>query len=273
MTIWKLCFLNEPVNRADATGMRKEKLALEKLPSRQWGRSICSSAELTGLLDPNLSLARLTQPSATASYRPYRTGLRTTRKPKSGRHGLQCPPSFGYPYGGHEGVLWRSQILSPMLSRSKPLNGKHASAKQPAFKSLSSNHRLVHSCLETVSSSCASLPLLGSQQPYLSFLQVLSISLYPEQIAQIEKGAGGSLPNGPLPANLQSAGVTTLKLIALNENFEVAYFTSLLHNITEEVPGYGPDVYKGVTKDILVRTISAVINVSPSLKFMECTYY
>ncbi|KAG8526641.1 uncharacterized protein KY384_008070 [Bacidia gigantensis] len=81
-----------------------------------------------------------------------------------------------------------------------------------------------------------------------------------DQVVAIQQKAGGSLPGGPLPASLQPNGVTALKLIALNEIFEVAYFTSLLYNITHEVAGYGPDVYKPVLKQFLVDTFTAVVN-------------
>lgn len=55
------------------------------------------------------------------------------------------------------------------------------------------------------------------------------------QLAEIEKEAQGSLPNSPLPKSLKATGVTTLQLLALNEIFEVAYFTELLANITTNV--------------------------------------
>ncbi|KAF2762041.1 hypothetical protein EJ05DRAFT_195051 [Pseudovirgaria hyperparasitica] len=59
-----------------------------------------------------------------------------------------------------------------------------------------------------------------------------------DAIATIQKQAGGPLPNTPLPTELSDGVVTSLQLIAANEIFEVAYFTELYHNITENVPGY-----------------------------------
>ena len=84
----------------------------------------------------------------------------------------------------------------------------------------------------------------------------------PAQLAEIEKEAQGTLPNGPLPTSLKNAGVTTLQLLALNEIFEVAYFTELLANVTNNVPGYGHKALKPFSKEYIVDTLTAVVNVS-----------
>ncbi|KAH7036316.1 hypothetical protein B0J12DRAFT_581914 [Macrophomina phaseolina] len=61
-----------------------------------------------------------------------------------------------------------------------------------------------------------------------------------DEIDDIQKIAGGTLPNGGGKAPPPSAdALTSLRLIAFNELFEVAFFTDLLKNITENVPGYG----------------------------------
>jgi hypothetical protein len=54
----------------------------------------------------------------------------------------------------------------------------------------------------------------------------------------IQQQAHGTEPNGPPPPSLSAEGVTNLQLIALNEIFEVAYFTELLANITKHEHGY-----------------------------------
>ncbi|KAK2623804.1 hypothetical protein QTJ16_006985 [Diplocarpon rosae] len=59
-----------------------------------------------------------------------------------------------------------------------------------------------------------------------------------QQILDIQRQARGSLPNGAPPARVTNDTLTSLRLIAFNEMFEVAYFTSLLNNITTNVPGY-----------------------------------
>jgi hypothetical protein len=58
-------------------------------------------------------------------------------------------------------------------------------------------------------------------------------------LTQIEQQAHGTLPNGPPPPAAPAADdLTSLRLIAFNELWEVAFFTELLANLTNEVPGY-----------------------------------
>jgi hypothetical protein len=58
------------------------------------------------------------------------------------------------------------------------------------------------------------------------------------QLTAIEQQAQGTLPNGPPPASVTADTLTSLELIAFNELFEVAFFTDLIYNITNNVPGY-----------------------------------
>lgn len=85
---------------------------------------------------------------------------------------------------------------------------------------------------------------------------------------EVYKLAGGTFPNSALPTSLKAGGTQTLQLIAANEIFEVAYFTELLYNVTNNVPGY--DV---MDKDYVVKTLTAVVNVSlpfvPTLSHKE----
>ena len=83
----------------------------------------------------------------------------------------------------------------------------------------------------------------------------------PAQLAIIQQEAGGTLPNGPLPTILKSAGVTTLQLLALNELFEVAYFTELLANVTNNVPGYDAQSIAPLDKAYVEKALTAVVNV------------
>lgn len=78
------------------------------------------------------------------------------------------------------------------------------------------------------------------------------------EMAEVYKLAGGTLPNGALPTALSDSGTQTLQLIAANEIFEVAYFTELLANVTNDVPGYA----LGADKDYVVKTLTAVMAVS-----------
>jgi hypothetical protein len=63
-------------------------------------------------------------------------------------------------------------------------------------------------------------------------------------IIEIQDGAHGTLPNGPPPPALSPEGVTNLKLIALNELFEVAFFGYDL--------GYG--------HDYVLDSLNAIVN-------------
>lgn len=55
--------------------------------------------------------------------------------------------------------------------------------------------------------------------------------------------AHGTEPNGP-PPTLQTDDLTSIQLIAFNELFEVAFFTDLLFNVTNNIDGFTfPDQY------------------------------
>lgn len=82
-----------------------------------------------------------------------------------------------------------------------------------------------------------------------------------EQKNNIFKQAFGTLPNGPPPPSISQEGLTNLKLVCANEQFEVAYFTELLFNITTGVSGY--DQWDSPSeKDYVVRMLTATQAVS-----------
>jgi hypothetical protein len=81
------------------------------------------------------------------------------------------------------------------------------------------------------------------------------------QLANIEKEAQGTLPNSPLPKTLKATGVTTLQLLALNEIFEVAYFTELLANVTTNVTGYDSASIAPLDRTYVIDAITAIVNV------------
>ncbi|QKX61669.1 uncharacterized protein TRUGW13939_08822 [Talaromyces rugulosus] len=60
----------------------------------------------------------------------------------------------------------------------------------------------------------------------------------PSQISSIEQEAHGMLPNAALPSSISQDSLISLQLIAFNEIFEVAFFTELLFNLTNNVDGY-----------------------------------
>jgi len=58
------------------------------------------------------------------------------------------------------------------------------------------------------------------------------------QVKAIELQAHGTIPNIALPAKIADETATVFQLIAANEIFETSFFTSLINNITNKVPGY-----------------------------------
>ena len=66
-------------------------------------------------------------------------------------------------------------------------------------------------------------------------------NLSDDQIKQVNVLAHGTEPNGGAPT-LSADDLTSIQLIAFNEIFEVAFFTDLLFNVTNNVDGFGiPD--------------------------------
>ncbi|KAG9234675.1 hypothetical protein BJ875DRAFT_509106 [Amylocarpus encephaloides] len=78
----------------------------------------------------------------------------------------------------------------------------------------------------------------------------------PDQIKIIEAVAHGSLPNGKPPAKVENNTLTSLRFIALNEFFEVAFYTSLIANVTQNVTGY--DIKEPEAKKSLLATLTAI---------------
>ncbi|KAK4544860.1 hypothetical protein LTR36_003764 [Oleoguttula mirabilis] len=72
----------------------------------------------------------------------------------------------------------------------------------------------------------------------------------------IEEAAHGTLPNGALPTEINATSAIVLELIAFNELFEVAFFTSLIQNITSNVEGFQID--SQVLRSFVLETLIAV---------------
>ncbi|KAK3110590.1 hypothetical protein LTR53_014964 [Teratosphaeriaceae sp. CCFEE 6253] len=81
--------------------------------------------------------------------------------------------------------------------------------------------------------------------------------LSPEALRQVEELAQGTLPDGPPVSHLQDGSVTVFELIAFNELFEVAFFSSLLANVTSGAYGFGID--SSILKDQVVAALTAVL--------------
>lgn len=84
----------------------------------------------------------------------------------------------------------------------------------------------------------------------------------PSQITDIEKAAHGSIPiafpDAPPAAKGPAADtITSLEFIAFNELVEVAFFTELIANITNNVPGYIFDT-DVETRDFILTSLIAI---------------
>jgi hypothetical protein len=82
-------------------------------------------------------------------------------------------------------------------------------------------------------------------------------SLSGQQLLSVEAIAHGTLPNGAPPPSLSQQGGVNLQFIEFNENFEVAFFASLLHNITTGVGGF--EISDASQKTFIINAITAVL--------------
>ncbi|KAK5651786.1 hypothetical protein OQA88_11653 [Cercophora sp. LCS_1] len=78
-----------------------------------------------------------------------------------------------------------------------------------------------------------------------------------EQLKVINDLADGTLSNAPPPAKINETSFTVFQLTAFNENFEVAFFSSLLHNVTTSVPGF--EVRNQKKRDELIDILETVL--------------
>jgi len=76
-----------------------------------------------------------------------------------------------------------------------------------------------------------------------------------QALTDIELLAHGTLPNGNPPPPPGPMGITNLQLIAFKELFEVAFFTELVANITNNVPGYQ---VQGYSQQELIDIFTAI---------------
>jgi len=83
-------------------------------------------------------------------------------------------------------------------------------------------------------------------------------TLSTQALADVEAAAHGTLPNGGPPPNgtISDLGITSIELINFNENFEVFFFTSLINNITNYVPGF--EIYDQDERNYILEALTAV---------------
>lgn len=77
-----------------------------------------------------------------------------------------------------------------------------------------------------------------------------------DQLRAINVAAQGSFSNNTPPATISQNGITNLQFVAFNELFEVAFFTDLLKNVTQNVPGY--ETPSGVDPQYLINTLTTI---------------
>lgn len=80
-----------------------------------------------------------------------------------------------------------------------------------------------------------------------------------QQLALLNKEADGQISNAPPPPTLANSSLTAFQLIAFNELFEVAFFSSLIQNITNNVTGFQTDASE---RSKLINILNTVIAVS-----------
>lgn len=78
-----------------------------------------------------------------------------------------------------------------------------------------------------------------------------------QQLQAIEDLAHGTLPNAPPPPSLSTQGGINFQFLQFNEEFEVAFFADLLHNITTNVPGY--QIEDSAQQKFVIEVITAVL--------------
>ncbi|CZR63151.1 related to sexual development protein (LsdA) [Phialocephala subalpina] len=80
------------------------------------------------------------------------------------------------------------------------------------------------------------------------------------QLTIIEQQAHGSLPSGSLPPTISDNSKTSLRLVAFNELFEVAFFTELISNITNSTGGtQGYEIEDRSTRKTVLDALNAVV--------------
>jgi hypothetical protein len=78
------------------------------------------------------------------------------------------------------------------------------------------------------------------------------------QLKQVEQLAHGTEPSTAPPPSLSEQGGINFQLVEFNENFEVAFFTSFINNITNDVPGF--ELQDKDEKNFIVTALTAHLN-------------
>lgn len=79
----------------------------------------------------------------------------------------------------------------------------------------------------------------------------------PEQIKAIEAIAGGTLSNETPPPSISADTATTLEVIAFNEFFEKAFFSTFLRNVTDNVSGF--EISDKDERDFIIKSLTKIV--------------
>lgn len=82
----------------------------------------------------------------------------------------------------------------------------------------------------------------------------------PQALMGIQKQAGGTLPNTALPTDLKDDAIQALQVIATNEIFETAYFSTLLDKVTNNDQGYTN--FGGLSREYVIDSLKTIRAVS-----------
>jgi hypothetical protein len=97
----------------------------------------------------------------------------------------------------------------------------------------------------------------GSAPTNINFLNDGFPNPSSQQLQIIEDLAHGTLPNGPPPPSLSTQGGINFQFLQFNEEFETVFFSSLLHNLTTNVPGY--KLEDADQQKLVIEIITAVL--------------
>ncbi|KZL85536.1 late sexual development protein [Colletotrichum incanum] len=106
----------------------------------------------------------------------------------------------------------------------------------------------------TLAAAVAMLASLSAAAPLERRSFSADLPKTPEEIKLVEDDARGSLPNSAPPPKLEPSSLTAFQLIQFNEQFEVAFFSSMLENVTN-----GGEGWETTEKDKLVDALKIVV--------------
>lgn len=133
----------------------------------------------------------------------------------------------------------------------------------------------MHPSVPTILISCTLLSgVFAAPALDISSYSAKDVPAYPDgfpnpnadQIKALQILAQGTLPNSGLPPTISAEGATNVQLIAFNEVFESQFFASLLHNVTNNVPGF--EIHDEDKRQLVLQSLTSILavsNKSPSL--------